>query len=38
MPDLLPETVIRQSLEPNTVVEKGAPVDLELSALPGNNQ
>ena len=38
MPDLLPETVIRQSLEPNTVVEKGTAVDLELSALPGNNQ
>ena len=35
--DLLPETVISQSLEPNLVVEKGAKLDLELSVLPSQS-
>ncbi len=37
VPDLLPETVIRQSLQANTIVEKGAAIDLELSSLPDRN-
>ena len=37
VPDLLPETVIRQSLQANTIVEKGATIDLELSSLPDRN-
>ena len=36
VPDLLPDTVIRQSVEPNTIVERGASIDLELSSLPGS--
>jgi serine/threonine-protein kinase len=35
--DLLPETVISQSLEANIVVEKGTKIDLELSALPSSS-
>jgi serine/threonine-protein kinase len=37
-PDLLPDTVIRQSPSPNSVVEKDSAVDLELSTLPGEQQ
>jgi len=37
VPDLLPETVIRQSIEANTIVEKETVIDLELSTLPRNN-
>jgi beta-lactam-binding protein with PASTA domain len=33
---LLPETVIRQSLEANIVVRRGSPIDLELSTLPSS--
>jgi serine/threonine-protein kinase len=33
---LLPETVISQSLEANTIVKRGARIDLELSTLPNN--
>lgn len=36
--DLLPETVIRQSLEAGTKVEKGTKVDLVVSRLPNNAQ
>lgn len=36
--DLLPETVIRQSIEAGTRVEKGARVDLVVSRLPNNAQ
>jgi serine/threonine-protein kinase len=36
VPDLLPETVIRQSIEANTIVARGTAIDVELSALPGN--
>lgn len=35
--NLLPETVISQSLEPDLVVEKGTKLDLELSILPGSS-
>ncbi len=38
VPDLLPETVIRQSLPSNTNVIKGATIDLEISTLPGRNE
>jgi len=31
---LLPETVISQSLEANTIVKRGSKIDLELSTLP----
>lgn len=36
-PDLLPETVIRQTPSASTVVEKDSAIDLELSTLPGDS-
>jgi serine/threonine-protein kinase len=36
--DLLPETVIRQSLEAGTKVDKGAKIDLVVSRLPSAGQ
>jgi len=36
MEQLLPETVITQSLEANTPVKRGTKIDLELSALPSS--
>jgi len=36
VPQLLPETVIRQSIKPGTQVNKGEPIDLVVSMLPGN--
>jgi serine/threonine-protein kinase len=35
---LLPETVISQSLEENAIVKRGTKIDLELSQLPGGSE